>query len=107
MRRQQIPPERLSRRRQRAGFVVSRRDIRFIVIHRNDDLCGRRRVQGSTFGIGPGVKTIRKSLPIVGTSVRLHAHELTMATASISIMKSGPARRVTPTVVLVGVATPK
>ena len=27
-----------------------------------------------------------------------------MATASISIMKSGPARRVTPTVVLVGVA---
>ena len=34
-------------------------------------------------------------------------HELTTATASISIMKSGPARRVTPTVVLVGVATPK
>src|SRR5215831_8812816 len=30
-----------------------------------------------------------------------------MATASISIMKSGPARRVTPTVVLVGVATPR
>jgi len=28
-----------------------------------------------------------------------------MATASISIMKSGPAKRVTPTVVLVGVAT--
>ena len=33
--------------------------------------------------------------------------ELTTATASISIMKSGPARRVTPTVVLVGVATPR
>ena len=33
-------------------------------------------------------------------------HELTTATASISTMKSGPARRVTPTVVLVGVATP-
>src|SRR5215469_5181755 len=34
-------------------------------------------------------------------------YELTTATASISIMKSGPARRVTPTVVLVGVATPR
>ena len=34
-------------------------------------------------------------------------HELTTATASISTMKSGPARRVTPTVVLVGVATPR
>ena len=33
-------------------------------------------------------------------------HALTTATASISTMKSGPARRVTPTVVLVGVATP-
>jgi beta-phosphoglucomutase-like phosphatase (HAD superfamily) len=32
---------------------------------------------------------------------------LTTATASISTMKSGPARPVTPTVVLVGVATPK
>ena len=30
-----------------------------------------------------------------------------MATASISIMKSGPARRVMLTVVLVGVATPR
>ena len=37
----------------------------------------------------------------------LRPYELTTATASISIMKSGPARRVTPTVVLVGVATPK
>jgi hypothetical protein len=35
------------------------------------------------------------------------SQELTTATASISIMKSGPARRVTPTVVLVGVATPR
>ena len=35
------------------------------------------------------------------------SQELTMATASISIMKSGPPRRVTPTVVLVGVATPR
>lgn len=34
-------------------------------------------------------------------------HAPTTATASISIMKSGPARRVTQTVVLVGVATPK
>src|SRR5205823_3531083 len=38
---------------------------------------------------------------------RLASQELTTATASISIMKSGPARRVTPTVVLVGVATPR
>ena len=37
----------------------------------------------------------------------LASQELTTATASISIMKSGPARRVTPTVVLVGVATPR
>ncbi len=37
----------------------------------------------------------------------LRPYELTTATASISIMKSGAARRVTPTVVLVGVATPK
>jgi hypothetical protein len=36
--------------------------------------------------------------------VGLRPYELTTATASISIMKSGPARR---TVVLVGVATPK
>jgi hypothetical protein len=35
------------------------------------------------------------------------SQELTTATASISIIKSGPARRVTPTVVLVGVATPR
>jgi hypothetical protein len=35
------------------------------------------------------------------------SQELTTATASISIMKSGPARRVTPTVVLVGVAAPR
>jgi hypothetical protein len=35
------------------------------------------------------------------------SQELTTATASISIMKSGLARRVTPTVVLVGVATPR
>ena len=35
------------------------------------------------------------------------SQELTTATASISIMKSGPARRVTPTVVLVGVASPR
>ena len=35
------------------------------------------------------------------------SHPPTTATASISIMKSGPARRVTPTVVLVGVATPR
>src|SRR5215472_4293129 len=40
-------------------------------------------------------------------SARTVSQELTTATASISIMKSGPARRVTPTVVLVGVATPR
>jgi hypothetical protein len=34
----------------------------------------------------------------------LRSQELTTTTASISIMKSGPARGVTPTVVLVGVA---
>ena len=39
--------------------------------------------------------------------IAIPSHELTTATASISTMKSGPARRVTPTVVLVGVATPK
>jgi|HubBroStandDraft_3_1064219.scaffolds.fasta_scaffold07675_4 hypothetical protein len=41
-----------------------------------------------------------------GVARSQHRHELTTATASISTMKSGPARRVTPTVVLVGVATP-
>jgi hypothetical protein len=40
-------------------------------------------------------------------SARTTSQELTTATASISIIKSGPARRVTPTVVLVGVATPR
>ena len=47
----------------------------------------------------PGRRARRRPGPV--------SQELTTATASISIMKSGPARRVTPTVVLVGVATPR
>jgi hypothetical protein len=39
-----------------------------------------------------------------GVGTKPASQELTTATASISIMKSGPARRVTPMVVLVVVA---
>jgi NADPH:quinone reductase-like Zn-dependent oxidoreductase len=64
--------------------------------------------------VGGHISLIGSSLTPVGVAGPPHRHrpgpasqELTTATASISIMKSGPARRVTPTVVLVGVATPR
>lgn len=61
-------------------------------------------------GLRPGTTIVRS--PSIVTDRKLQhgrspPYEATTATASISIMKSGPARRVTPTVVLVGVATPK
>ncbi len=54
-----------------------------------------------------GVSRIAQQRNLVEIDAEAGHQPFTTATASISIMKSGPARRVTPTVVLVGVAIPR